>query len=392
MSKIFLKKRKEEPVLRFHPWVFSGAIRNIEGDVANGDIVEIYSAKGQFLAKGHYNDGSIAVRLFAFEDVDINQDFWNTKLQKAFAYRKRLGLIDSDSTNCYRLIHAEGDGLPGLIIDIYHQTAVVQCHSIGMHRQREELAKALQATYGDKLQTIYNKSVETLPRVYAQAFENGYLLGSDETNVVLENKHQFNINWVTGQKTGFFLDQRDNRQLLSEYVQDKVVLNAFCYSGGFSIYALQAGAKEVHSIDISAKAMELTDQNVALNAPFTGKHTSITADVMQFLKENKNNYEVIVLDPPAFAKNLKKRHNAVQAYKRLNKLALEQIAPGGILLTFSCSQVVGKELFYNTIVAAAIEAGRKVRVMKHLSQAADHPVSLFHPEGAYLKGLVIYVE
>ncbi len=392
MTKIILRKRKDQPVRRFHPWVFSGAIYKIDGDVADGDVVEVYAANGDFLALGHYHDGSIAVRIFSFEKKVLHQDFWNYKLDRALEYRFRLGLTQNPSTNCYRLVHAEGDGLPGLIIDIYDKNAVIQCHSIGMHRQRLEIARALQHIYNDQLESIYDKSENVLPKQYAANIHNDFLLRDTESCIVHENNHRFQVNWVEGQKTGFFLDQRFNRQFITPYVKDKTVLNAFCYSGGFSIYALQAGAKEVHSVDISEKAIALTDQNVELNGNFKGKHKSYAADVLQFLKDNTKQYEVMIVDPPAFAKNLKKRHNAVQGYKRLNKLALEQISSGGILFTFSCSQVVDDRLFYNTIVAAAIEAKRNVRVLQKLSQAPDHPVSLYHPEGSYLKGLVVYVE
>jgi len=391
MIKLYLKKKKDQAVLRKHPWIFSGAIRNMETQPADGDTVEVFSHDGRFLAMGHYHDGSIAVRIIAFEQVEANQDFWTQKIKNAYAYREMLGLIHSESTNCYRLIHAEGDGLPGLVIDVYGKTAVLQCHSIGMHRHKAELTKALLDSYGDQLEAVYDKSATTLPANYAKGMENAYLHGGSTSNTVSENGHQFHIDWEKGQKTGFFLDQRDNRALLGGYVKGKTVLNSFCYTGGFSIYALEAGAKEVHSVDVSAKAIALTDENVALN-PSSSKHQSYAMDVLEFLKENTQKYDVMVVDPPAFAKSIKKRHNAVQGYKRLNKLALEQIASGGILFTFSCSQVVDKKLFYNTIVAAAIEAKRKVRVMQHLSQPADHPVSLFHPEGAYLKGLVLYVE
>ncbi len=392
MTRIILKRRKDEPVRRYHPWVFSGAIKRIEGEVENGDVVEIYANNGDFLAVGHYNNGSIAVRIISFEKRDLDQDFWNEKLATAYEYRTRIGLTQNEQTNCYRLIHAEGDGLPGLIIDMYNHHAVVQCHSIGMHKNRNEIAAALKHVFGEKLISIYDKSAAVLPREYALGVDDEFLYGEAESGIVHENGNQFEVNWVEGQKTGFFIDQRFNRQFLTQYVKDKTVLNAFCYSGGFSVYALQAGAKEVHSVDISAKAMELTDRNVALNTNHSSQHISYTADVLKFLKENDKVYDVMVVDPPAFAKSIKKRHNAVQGYKRLNRLALEQIASGGILFTFSCSQVVDNRLFYNTIVAAAIEANRKVRVMHHLSQSPDHPVSLFHPEGSYLKGLVVYVE
>lgn len=395
MSKIILKKGKEEAVRRFHPWIFSGAIHRMEGKVQDGDLVEVIDFKNQFLATGYYNDGSISVRILSFEKELIDAAFWVKRIQNAYDYRHKIGLIGSDETNCYRLIHAEGDGLPGLIIDIYGEVAVVQCHSIGMHRQIEAIKTALMTVFKEHLKAIYDKSSETLPPQYVSQndLKNDYLWGEMPTPLtVFENKNAFAIDWITGQKTGFFLDQRDNRDLLSRYVKDKTVLNAFCYSGGFSIYALKAGAKFVHSVDISQKAIDLTDKNVEINRPFDGEHSSLAADVMQFLKDNKSIYDVMIVDPPAFAKSIAKRHNAVQAYKRLNAMALRQITEGGILFTFSCSQVVDRQLFYDTIVAASIEAGRKVRVMHHLTQPADHPVNIFHPEGSYLKGLVLYVE
>lgn len=406
MQRITLKKKKDAFVRRFHPWIFSGAVQRKSGDIADGEVVEIYSNQGDYLATGHYQNGSICVRIFSFQQVTPNADFWLQKLQNAYNYRVQLDLVNNQKTNCYRLVHAEGDGLPGLIIDIYGTAAVVQCHSIGMHQEREHLAAALQQIYGERLTTIYDKSREVLPPNYAKTIENSYLLGSEASTVVLENGNQFAINWETGQKTGFFLDQRDNRDLLKRYATGKTVLNTFCYSGGFSIYALQAEATEVHSVDVSQKAMDLVAENVELNGAQTslsvgstlpdtsqtGLSVLHTADVLKFFKTHDADYDIVIVDPPAFAKNVSKRHNAVQGYKRLNISALKRVKRGGLLFTFSCSQVVSKDLFYNTIVAAAIEAGRKVRVMHHLSQPADHPVSLFHVEGAYLKGLVLQVE
>ncbi len=398
MNKIFLRKGRDEAVRRFHPWIFSGAVGRTEGELQDGDLVEVLDHKNNFLAVGYYNDGSIVVRILSFEKEEIDAHFWQRKIKNALDYRQRLGFISSKKTNCYRLAHAEGDGVPGLIIDIYGSTAVVQCHAIGMHRQAEWIKNALlQVFEGEKrpLSAIYDKSSETLPPQYVAnlGLKNGYIFGTAETpSTVFENGNSFAVDWVTGQKTGFFLDQRDNRDLIARYAKGKRVLNAFCYSGGFSIYALRAGALSVDSVDVSQKAIDLTDKNVEINPDFAGKHQSITTDVLQFLKENENKYDVMVVDPPAFAKTISKRHNAVQAYKRLNSMALRQITEGGILFTFSCSQVVDRELFYNTIVSAAIEAGRRVRVMHHLTQPADHPVSMFHPEGSYLKGLVLYVE
>ncbi len=393
MTKINLKKGKDDAIRRFHPWVFSGAIQSSSQSPKEGEIVEICSADGDFLGNGHYQTGSIAVRVFSFEKSPLKQIFWTEKLRNAYELRKKLGLIGNPNTDCYRLVHAEGDGFPGLVIDVYGAVAVVQCHSIGMFLSMSQIAAGLQKIYGKKLTAIYNKSHETLPDAFAATTKNGYIFGESELPVtVFENGNQFMINWVTGQKTGFFIDQRDNRSLLARYVKDKNVLNAFCYSGGFSVYALKAGAKSVHSVDVSAKAIELTEQNVALNFPNNQNHTSHTEDVLQFLKKNELPFDVMIVDPPAYAKSIDKRHNAVQGYKRLNAMALSQIAKGGILFTFSCSQVVDKLLFQNTIMAAALEAKRQVRILHHLTQPADHPTNLFHPEGSYLKGLVLLVE
>ncbi len=377
---------------RRHPWIFSGAIHRMEGNPDDGDLVHVHDAWGNLLGIGHYHNGSIAVRLLSFEAADPNTTaFWQQKFNNARQVRAWCRLPDVH-TNAYRLIHGEGDGLSGLIIDIYGSTAVVQCHSIGMHRQRAQIAEALLHVFAGDITCIYDKSAEALPPKYAAEQQNGVLAGEAQASaIVVENGVKFKIDWVTGQKTGFFLDQRDNRQLLREFVPGRSVLNTFCYTGGFSCYAVQAGAASVQSVDISAKAMELTDENIALNAPFTGHHESITADVMHYLKEIDQKHEVVIVDPPAFAKSLEKRHNAVQGYKRLNALAFEKVAPNGIMFTFSCSQVIDRELFYNTIAAAAIEAKREIRVLKHLTQGADHPVSMFHPEGAYLKGLVLHV-
>lgn len=388
MIKVILKPKKEEALKRKHPWIFSGAIKRFQGKPADGDRVEVVSSFGQFLAIGHYHGGSIAVRILSFEPVEIDQSFWNNRIENAVNYRAQL-ILPNPQTNCYRLIHGEGDGLPGLVVDVYGDTAVLQCHSIGMHKEREAIADAI-LTYVEGVNAVYDKSNGALPERYAATVEDGYLKGTTSTNEVMENGLKFYVNWETGQKTGFFIDQRFNRDTLKKYVEGKKVLNAFCYSGGFSVYALAAGAAEVHSIDISKKAMEWTDQNVALNTN-SENHTSITGNVMEYLKTCEE-FEVMVVDPPAFAKSMAKRHNAVQGYKRLNAQAMKKLAPNGIMFTFSCSQVIDRKLFYNTIVAAAIEAGRNVRVMQHLSQPPDHPVNIFHPEGAYLKGLILQVE
>ena len=392
MTNIILKKGKEEPVRRRHPWIFSGAIHRIEGTPEDGDVVAVKDAWDNLLGIGHYHNGSIAVRLLSFVGADpTDLAFWTDKLKNALQVRHWCQL-PSATTDTYRLIHGEGDGLSGLIVDIYGTTAVVQCHSIGMHRQRAIIAQALMSVFNGSITCVYDKSAEALPPKYAAEQQNGVLEGTlAESAVVTENGVKFKVDWVTGQKTGFFLDQRDNRQLLRDFAPGKSVLNTFCYTGGFSCYAVLAGAKSVHSVDISGKAMDLTVENIALNAPFVGTHEAITADVMHYLKEIDQKHDVVIVDPPAFAKSLDKRHNAVQGYKRLNALAFEKVAPNGIMFTFSCSQVIDRELFYNTIAAAAIEAKREIRVLKHLTQGADHPVSMFHPEGAYLKGLVLHV-
>jgi 23S rRNA (cytosine1962-C5)-methyltransferase len=390
MKKIILKPQKEEFVRRFHPWIFSGAIHQKPNDIKDGDWVEVFAHNGELLASGHYQDNSIAIRILAFGEVLDTSVFWIDKLQKAYQYRKQLGLAISATTTCYRLIHAEGDNLPGLIIDMYHKTAVVQCHSIGMHRDLPWIQQALLKVFGEELEAIYDKSSETLPDEYAISIQNRYLYQQSAPQIALENGYRFWIDWELGQKTGFFIDQRENRKLLAQYAMDKTVLNAFCYSGGFSVYALNAGATSVHSVDVSKKAIEWTEHNVALNGG-SERHQSFTEDVLSYLK-TCNTYEIVVIDPPAFAKNIKKLHNAVQGYKRLNKLAMEKVAPNGLLFTFSCSQVVDRQLFEDTVTAAALEVGRSVRVLHYLSQPPDHPINLFHPESAYLKGLVVHVE
>jgi 23S rRNA (cytosine1962-C5)-methyltransferase len=393
-ARIFLNKGKEHSLKRRHPWVFSGAIRKImaEDEVKEGEVVAVYSAGGEFLGMGHYQPGgSIAVRIFSFEEVVTDYDFWKSKVSAAFHFRRTLGFAGTGPDEVYRLIFAEGDGLPGLIVDVYGDTAVMQCHTIGMYLIRQQLAQALLEVGAPALQAVYDKSAETLPAKAAAQATNGYLLGEGAgSQVVLENNHKFLVDWVNGQKTGFFIDQRENRTLLSHYSPGKKVLNTFCYTGGFSVYALQAGAALVHSVDSSKKAIELTDQNVALNGG-ADRHESFAVDTFTFLRDSQETYDLIILDPPAFAKHQNVRHNAVMGYKRLNMEAIKRIKPGGILFTFSCSQVVDKYLFNSTIMAAAIEAGRNIKVMHQLNQPADHPVSIFHPEGEYLKGLVLFV-
>jgi 23S rRNA (cytosine1962-C5)-methyltransferase len=395
MKTIVINKGKETAIERKHPWIFSGAINRIISDTGEapveGELVEVVNYKNQFLALGYFSDATIAVRVISFEEQKIGQNFWNKKIKSAFNVRASLGLTNNATTNIYRLMHAEGDGIPGLVIDFYNGTAVVQAHTIGVYNALAEISKALQKVYGDELNAIYNKSAESLAKQTDEEVENEYIFKNSEPNLIgLENNNQFNLDWIDGQKTGFFIDQRENRALIAKYSKGKKVLNTFCYSGGFSIYALKAGAKEVHSVDSSQKAIDLTDANVKLNK--CKNHQSFTSDTLDYLKENSTDYDVIILDPPAYAKNKKAKHNAVQGYKRLNLMALKQIKPGGILFTFSCSQVVNRKLFYDTITAAAIESGRNIRVLEHLSQPADHPVNIYHPEGEYLKGLVLYVE
>ncbi len=400
-AKVILNAGKEIAVKRLHPWIFSGAIARTEGNPTDGDVVEVFDKKLTYLGTGHYYKGSIAVKIFSHIQTEINEVFWLEKLQNAFNLRNTLLFLEeTDSTNCYRLIHGEGDGFPGLILDFYKGIIVFQAHTIGMWQEKEKILAGLKKIYGENLLAVYDKSKETLPDVFAKTIENSYIftqslnhsLTHSIPHEVSENDNKFLIDWETGQKTGFFLDQRDNRALLGQYAKGKKVLNAFCYSGGFSIYALKAGAEFVHSVDVSKKAIELVNQNVTLNFEESFKHEAYAEDVVNFLKKNEQTYDLIILDPPAYAKNIAKRHNAVQGYKRLNIEGIKRLAKGGILFTFSCSQVVDRELFYNTIVSAALEVGRQVRVLHQLTQGADHPVNLFHPEGSYLKGLVLYVE
>lgn len=402
---IILSSGKDQSLRRFHPWVFSGAIKKIKGDVKDGDTVEVFDNKNEFLGMGHYQDSSIAVRIFSFERINPDTNFWKSKIQNAFLLRKKLGLTENPHTNCYRLVFGEGDRLPGLIIDYYNGTCVMQCHSIGMYLAKNEIAEALKEIYspgdgsGETLKAIYDKSRDTLPKTFAETMKNEYLFekGTDTQHLVLENGLSFWVDWKEGQKTGFFIDQRENRQILSRYCKGKTVLNAFCYTGAFSVYALNAGAYEVHSVDSSKRAVEITEKNVKLNS-FSKKHKSFVADVFNFLSLPNGEcqggafYDVMILDPPAFAKHYNVRHNALMGYKRLNIEALKQIKSGGILFTFSCSQVIDRSLFEKTVLSAAIIAGRNVRVLHHLSQAPDHPVNIFHPEGEYLKGLVLLVE
>ncbi|MEB2785989.1 class I SAM-dependent rRNA methyltransferase [Algoriphagus persicinus] len=389
--KIILKHGKEISLKRQHHWVFSGAIFQKDADLENGQLVTVVSSKDEFLGIGHFAEGSIMVRIISFEEREIDQAFWNEKIAAALSLRKSLGLADNGETNVYRLIHSEGDLLPGLVVDFYNGTAVIQAHEIGMHAHLKEIAQAIKWVYGDQISGVYDKSAETLPK-NLDITSNEWVLGQPKTDLVQEYGATYKIDWEKGQKTGFFIDQRENRKLLASYSKGKKVLNTFCYSGGFSVLALMEGAAEVHSVDISNKAIELTEVNLSLNPEIQGKYESKVADVFKFIREIGDDYDVIVLDPPAFAKNIKARHNAVQAYKRLNMEALKKIKSGGILFTFSCSQVVDKALFRNTVTAAALESGRKVKILHQVTQPADHPINIFHPETEYLKGLVLFVE
>ena len=389
MKTIQLKKGKDESLRRFHPWVFSGAIQHVDDDVAEGDIVRVVTAGGDFIAVGHYQEGSIAVRVLSFRDVSIDDAFWAARLQSALQMRQAIGLADSPTGNSYRLVHGEGDHLPGLIIDIYDRTAVMQAHSIGMHLCRKQIAAQLVSVMGTRIENVYYKSETTLP--YMEP-ENGFLYGGSTDNVAVENGLKFYVDWLRGQKTGFFVDQRENRSLLEHYAHGRRVLNMFCYTGGFSFYAMRGGAELVHSVDSSAKAIELTNRNVALNFPGDPRHQAFCDDAFKFLDAADGQYNLIILDPPAFAKHRGALHNALKGYTRLNQKAFQMIESGGILFTFSCSQVVTKDHFRNAVFTAAAQARRKVRILHQLHQPADHPVNIYHPEGEYLKGLVLYVE
>jgi 23S rRNA (cytosine1962-C5)-methyltransferase len=391
-TKIILKSGKHESLQRQHPWVFSGAVKKTLGNPENGDLVDVYSNKDEFLGRGHYQKGSIMVRILSFDERTIDKAFFYEHIRQAMQMRRSLGLVDNQNTNVYRLFFAEGDGLPGLVIDIYNKTAVIQAHSIGIHRNRSHIANSIKELYNEKIDTIYYKSKDSLPAYMEDEKQDEFLLGNKEEDVVIENGISFKVNWVEGQKTGFFIDQRYNRSLVGKYAKGRNVLNTYCYTGGFSIYAQASGAKEVHSVDSSKRAIELTDRNVALN-DFKVPHVSHTIDTMSFMDEiDDDKFDLIILDPPAFAKHKDVRHRAVQGYKRLNLSALRKIKSGGILFTFSCSQAIDQRIFESTITAAAIIAKRKIRILHHLSQPEDHPYSIYHPEGRYLKGLVLYVE
>ena len=394
MKKVTLKPTKEKSLQRKHPWLFSGAIKEIDDNIHDGDIVRVYSNKDKYLATGHYNEGNISVRIFDFNERSINDKFWEEKISKALDLRKSSILIN-DANNVFRLIHAEGDHMPGFICDIYNQVAVFQFHSIGMWKLKELFSKIIQKLL-PKIEIIYDKSEKTLPKKYIEHFsvENSYLLKNLDikNTIVFEYGNAFKIDWENGQKTGFFIDQRESRKFLGEMSKGKKILNTFCYSGGFSVYALNSGAKEVHSLDSSQKAIDLADENIDLLKNKNVRHLSIVEDAMDYIKNIDNEYDIIVLDPPAFAKHIKVKHKALQGYKRLNIRAIEQIKPNGILFTFSCSQVIDNNLFRHMVLSSAIIAGRNVSIIKQLHQPADHPINIFHPESEYLKGLILKVE
>lgn len=392
MKKLQLKRGKEDSLRRFHPWVFSGAVQQSDSDIEEGEVVRVVTSDGDFIALGHYQIGSIAVRVLSFRDVEINGEFWYSRLKSALEMRRSIGIADNPQNNTYRLVHGEGDLLPGLVIDVYGKTAVMQAHSVGMHISRIEIAEQLMKVMDGRIENIYYKSETTLPFKADLGQENGFIIGGSEDNTAVENGLMFYVDWLKGQKTGFFVDQRDNRSLLEKFARDKNVLNMFCYTGGFSFYAMRGGAHLVHSVDSSAKAIELTNRNVALNFPGDRRHQAFCEDAFKYLEQAGDQYNLIILDPPAFAKHRGALHNALKGYIRLNNKAFQKIQPGGILFTFSCSQVVTKDHFRNAVFTAAAQAGRKVRILHQLHQPADHPINIYHPEGEYLKGLVLYVE
>ena len=402
MTTVHLKTHKEESLLRFHPWVFSGAIRSIELDAdyphtqpQEGEIVKVLDCKGNTLGVGHYQIGSIAVRILEFGVGELPTDFWKKRIAAAYGVRESLGLVTKEN-NTYRLIHGEGDFLPGLIVDVYADTAVIQAHSVGMHYHREEIAQAIVEAVA-QVDKVYYKSDDTLPhKAHIQGDRVGYLIGGDKVEDkefwAKENGLSFRIDWLRGQKTGFFIDQRDNRSLLEQYAKDKDVLNMFCYTGGFSVYALRGGAKKVHSVDVSQKAVDLVRSNVAYNFGENAPHEAFAEEAFEFMTKNTNTYDLIILDPPAFAKHRDAVKNALRGYQRLNAKGIQSIRPGGILFTFSCSQAIDKDMFRLAVFSAAAQVGRKVRILHQLHQPADHPINIYHPEGEYLKGLVLQIE
>lgn len=389
---IYLKRGKEESLLRFHPWVFSGAIHHADDGIQEGETVRVIASTGDFIAVGHYQVGSIAVRVLSFSDITIDQSFWRERLAAAITMRCHIGIADNPENNTYRLVHGEGDWLPGLVIDCYGSTAVMQAHSVGMHLNRMDICQALTDVMGGRIQQVYYKSETTLPYKAHLEEEDGFIYGHTDDDIAVENGLKFHVDWLRGQKTGFFVDQRENRSLLEHYSKDKSVLNMFCYTGGFSVYAMRGGAKCVHSVDSSAKAIEITNNNIGLNFPGDPRHQAYCEDAFRFLEEKKDKYDIVVLDPPAFAKHRAALHNALKGYIRLNAKGIRLVKEGGLLFTFSCSQAVSKDQFRSAVFTAAAQSGRKVRIIHQLHQPADHPVNIYHPEGEYLKGLVLYVE
>ena len=397
MIKVILRKSREDSLRRFHPWVFSGAIAEIQGNPAEGDMVAVHAADGTLMAYGHYQIGSIAVRVLSFDESALRPDFFEVMLSRALQVRVACGLDGSENTNCYRLVHGEGDNLPGLIIDHYDGVCVLQAHSVGMFRAKKQICEALKKVYGPDLKAVYDKSSGTAPFKAGLELIDGYMYRredfNDDEQTVLENGHKFIVNWTEGQKTGFFLDQRDNRALVGSVARGRNVLNLFCYTGGFSIYALAGGAVHVDSVDSSKKAMMMVDRNVALNGFDESKHTSLCCDAIDYLKNApEGKYDLMIVDPPAFAKHRGSLKNALRAYQRLNAAAIAKVAPGGLVFTYSCSQVVDKEAFALAVFSAAAQTGRSVRILDRLNQPCDHSVNIYHPEGEYLKGLLLYVE
>lgn len=389
---IYLKRGKEESLLRFHPWVFSGAIHHADDGIQEGETVRVIASTGDFIAVGHYQVGSIAVRVLSFSDITIDQSFWRERLAAAITMRCHIGIADNPENNTYRLVHGEGDWLPGLVIDCYGSTAVMQAHSVGMHLNRMDICQALTDVMGGRIQQVYYKSETTLPYKAHLEEEDGFIYGHTDDDIAVENGLKFHVDWLRGQKTGFFVDQRENRSLLEHYSKDKSVLNMFCYTGGFSVYAMRGGAKCVHSVDSSAKAIEITNNNIGLNFPGDPRHQAYCEDAFRFLEEKKDKYDIVVLDPPAFAKHRAALHNALKGYIRLNAKGIRLVKEGGLLFTFSCSQAVSKDQFRSAVFTATAQSGRKVRIIHQLHQPADHPINIYHPEGEYLKGLVLYVE
>lgn len=392
ITTLFLRRGKSESLKRFHPWVFSGAIAGANGKLNEGDVVRIVSNENELMGYGHYQIGSIAVRMLTFREEKIDHAFWVTRLSEALRLRKALQLTGRADNNIYRLVHGEGDRLPGLVIDVYGKTAVMQAHSVGMHMSREQIADALIEASEGLIENVYYKSETTLPFKADLHQENGFLRGHDEGNVAVENGLKFHIDWLRGQKTGFFVDQRENRSLLEHYAKGRNVLNMFCYTGGFSVYAMRGGANLVHSVDSSAKAIDLTRANAEMNFPGDARHEAFAEDAFKFLEQAGSNYDLIVLDPPAFAKHKDALPRALKGYTRLNAIAFRKIKPGGIVFTFSCSQAVNKDQFRLAVFTAAAQSGRHVRILHQLHQPADHPINIYHPEGEYLKGLVLEVE